>query len=120
MERYNNSPSEAYTMSNVIMSIINDLVRMQQNLDFMDESIKGVTQLKNRIKSVFTTLSSNQYEVPELIGRSYHEGDNMTVAFELNESMQPGTNRIKRIIKPQISFQGKMIQAAEVVVEYNE
>ena len=102
------------------MAIVNDLIRMQQNLDFMDEGIHGVTQLKNRIKSVFTTLRSNQYEVPDLIGRSYHEGDNMTATFELNKAMPPGTNRIKRIIRPQISFQGKMIQAAEVVVEYNE
>lgn len=116
----NNSSSETYTMDKTIMAIINDLVRMQQNLDFMDESIKGVTQLKNRMKSVFTTLRSNQYEVPDLIGRSYHEGDNMTATFELNEAMPAGTNRIKRVIRPQISFQGRMIQAAEVVVEYNE
>lgn len=107
-------------MCNTISAIINDLVRMQQNLDFMDENVKGVTQLKNRMKSVFTTLKSNQYEVADLIGRSYHEGDNMTATFELNETMPTGTNRIKRVIKPQISFQGKMIQAAEVVVEYNE
>ena len=121
MEDFNNhSMSETCTMCNTISAIINDLVRMQQNLDFMDENVKGVTQLKNRMKSVFTTLKSNQYEVADLIGRSYHEGDNMTATFELNETMPTGTNRIKRVIKPQISFQGKMIHAAEVVVEYNE
>lgn len=104
----------------VILSIINDLVRMQQNIDHMDEGVKGVSQLRNRIKSIFTTLQSNQYEVPNLIGRTYHEGDNMIGTLELNEELEAGTNRIKRVIKPQVSYQGKLIQAAEVVIEYNE
>ena len=103
----------------MILDIINDLVRMRQNLDFMDDSIKGVSQLKNRIKSIYGTLSSHQFEIPDLTGRSYHEGDNMIVTFENNPDMQPSTNRIKRVIKPMVSYQGKMIQAAEVIVEYN-
>jgi len=104
----------------IVLSIVNDLVRMQQNLDYMDNSVKGVSQLKNRVKSIFATLQSNQYDVPSLVGRSYHEGDNMIITLELNPEMAPGTNRIKRVIKPQVSYQGKLIQAAEVVIEYNE
>lgn len=104
----------------ILLAIINDIVRMQQNLEYMDDSIKGVSQLKNRVKSIFSTLSSNQYEIPDLIGRSYHEGDNMIATFELNEELETGTNRIKRVIKPQVSFYGKLIQAAEVVIEYND
>lgn len=104
----------------IVLAIINDLVRMQQNIDYMDENVKGVLQLRNRIKSIFTTLQSHQYEIPNLIGRVYHEGDNMLGSFELNEIMPAGTNRIKRVIKPQVSYQGKLIQVAEVVIEYNE
>ena len=110
MEENNNS---------MVLDIINDLVRMRQNLDFMDDSVKGVPQLKNRIKSIYGTLSSHQFEIPDLIGKSYHEGGNMIVTFENNPDMQPSTNRIKRVIKPMVSYQGKMIQAAEVIVEYN-
>ncbi len=44
----------------------------------------------------------------------------MIGTMELNDGLKPGTNRIKRVIKPQVSYQGKMIQAAEVVIEYNE
>lgn len=104
----------------LVISIINDLVRMQQNLDYMDETIKGVSQLKNRVKSIFATLTSKQYEIPKLIGRSYHEGDNVIGTFELNEEMPIGTNRIKRVVKPQVSYKGKLVQAAEVIIEYNE
>lgn len=104
----------------IVLSIINDLVRMQQNLEHMDETTKGVSQLKSRLKSIFTTLKSRQYEVLDLIGHSYHEGDNMIVTLELNEEMASGTNRIKRVLKPQVSYNGKLIQAAEVIIEYNE
>lgn len=111
METNNNS---------VILDIINDLVRMRQNLDFMDDSVKGVSQLKNRVKSIYATLNSNQYDIPDLVGHSYHEGDNMIGTLELNPELPPATNRIKRVIKPQVSYQGKLIQAAEVIIEYNE
>ena len=104
----------------MILDIINDLVRMRQNLDFMDDSVKGVSQLKNRIKSIYTTLNSNQYDIPDLVGHSYHEGDNMIGTLELNPELPPATNRIKRVIKPQVSYQGKLIQAAEVIIEYND
>lgn len=104
----------------VLLAIINDIVRMQQNLEYIDDSVKGIPQLKSRVRSILLTLKSNRYEIPDLVGRSYHEGDNMTATLELNEKMQPGTNRIKRVIRPQVSFQGKLIQAAEVVIEYNE
>ena len=111
METNNNS---------MILDIINDLVRMRQNLDFMDDSVKGVSQLKNRIKSIYATLNSNQYDIPDLVGHSYHEGDNMIGTLELNPELPPATNRIKRVNKPQVSYQGKLIQAAEVIIEYNE
>ena len=104
----------------MILDIINDLVRMRQNLDFMDDSVKGVSQLKNRVKSIYATLNSNQYDIPDLVGHSYHEGDNMIGTLELNPELPPATNRIKRVIKPQVSYQGKLIQAAELIIEYNE
>ena len=86
----------------------------------MDEKVKGVSQLKNRAKAILTTLNSKQYDIPDLLGREYHEGDNVIATMELNDNMEIGKNRIKRVIKPQVSYNGRLIQAAEVVVEYNE
>lgn len=115
-----NSIDELQNDHSLAIAIANELVRMQQNLDYMDATIKGVSQLKNRVKAMFTTLSSKQYEIPELLGMPFHEGDNMIASMELNEELHHGTSRIKRVIKPQISYQGRIIQPAEVVVEYNE
>ena len=102
------------------ISVANELTRIQQNLSHMDEKVKGVSQLKNRAKAILTTLNSKQYDIPDLLGREYHEGDNVIATMELNDDIEIGKNRIKRVIKPQVSYNGRLIQAAEVVVEYNE
>lgn len=102
------------------LAVANELTRIQQNLNFMDPTVKGVSQLKNRAKAIMTTLNSKQYDIPDLLGKVYNEGDNIIATTELNEDMKEGTNRIKRVIRPQVSYKGKLIQAAEVFVEFNE
>lgn len=102
------------------LAVANELTRIQQNLNFMDPTVKGVSQLKNRAKAIMTTLNSKQYDIPDLLGKVYNEGDNIIATMELNEDMKKGTNRIKRVIRPQVSYKGKLIQAAEVFVEFNE
>lgn len=102
------------------LAVANELTRIQQNLNFMDPTVKGVSQLKNRAKAIMTTLNSKQYDIPDLLGKVYNEGDNIIATMELNEDMKEGTNRIKRVIRPEVSYKGKLIQAAEVFVEFNE
>lgn len=102
------------------LAVANELTRIQQNLNFMNPTVKGVSQLKNRAKAIMTTLNSKQYDIPDLLGKVYNEGDNIIATMELNEDMKEGTNRIKRVIRPQVSYKGKLIQAAEVFVEFNE
>lgn len=102
------------------LAVANELTRIQQKLNFMDPTVKGVSQLKNRAKAIMTTLNSKQYDIPDLLGKVYNEGDNIIATMELNEDMKEGTNRIKRVIRPQVSYKGKLIQAAEVFVEFNE
>lgn len=102
------------------LAVANELTRIQQNLNFMDPTVKGVSQLKNRAKAIMTTLNSKQYDIPDLLGKVYNEGDNIIATMELNEDMKEGTNRIKRVIRPQVSYKGKLIQVAEVFVEFNE
>ena len=102
------------------IAVANEIARIQQNLNHMDQSVKGVSQLKNRVKAIVTTLKSKQYDIPDLLGKEYHEGDNLSVTMELNEELEIGKSIIKRVIKPQVSYAGKLIQEAEVVVEYNE
>ena len=104
----------------LVLSIATEVVRIEQNLAFMDPKTKGVSNLKNRALAIKTTLQSRGYEIPTLIGEIYHEGDNMKPTMELDEELPAGTHIIRRVMKPMVLFKGKLIQAAEVVVAYNE
>lgn len=104
----------------LVLSIATEVARIEQNLAFMDSKTKGVSNLKNRASAIKTTLQSRGYDIPILIGEAYHEGDNMKPTMELDENLPVGTHIIRRVMKPMVLFKGKLIQAAEVVVAYNE
>jgi len=104
----------------LVLSIATEVARIEQNLAFMDPKTKGVSNLKNRASAIKTTLQSRGYDIPTLIGETYHEGDNMKPTMELDEDLPIGTHIIRRVMKPMVLFKGKLIQAAEVVVAYNE
>ena len=104
----------------LVKSIATEVARIEQNLAYMDSKIKGLSNLKNRASAIKTTLQARGYEIPLLIGKAYHDGDNMIVTPELDETLPMGCQIIRRVIKPMVLYKGKLIQAAEVVVAYNE
>lgn len=104
----------------LVKSIATEVARIEQNLAFMDSKIKGISNLKNRASAIKTTLQARGYEIPSLIGETYHDGDNMDPTMELDEELPIGTQIIRRVMKPMVLYNGKLIQAAEVVVAYNE
>ena len=104
----------------LVKSIACEVARIEQNLAFMDPKIRGISNLKNRAAAINSALQSRGYEIPHLIGETYHEGDNMKQTPELDETLPRGTHVIRRVMKPMILYKGKLIQTAEVVVAYNE
>lgn len=103
-----------------VLSIANEIARIEQNLAFMDNKVKGVSNLKNRASAINASLKSKGYEIPKLVGEKYKDESNMKPTMELDEDLPAGTQIIRRVIKPMVLYNGKMIQTAEVVVAYNE
>ena len=101
------------------LSVANEMSRIEQNLSFMDPKTKGVSQLRNRAAAIAATLKDKGYEIPNLIGSEYKEGDNMDVVMEEDEDLEPGKMIIRRVNRPCVLFKGKMIQCAKAVVAYN-
>ena len=112
--------SSAEPDHSLVISIVNEVARIEQNLSNMDTSVRGVSNLKNRAAAIIASLRSKGYEFPKLLGERFSDGDNMIATMELDESLPAGTQIIKRVVKPQVMYKGKMIQAADVVVAYNE
>ena len=96
--------------------VADEIVRLQINLAKMDESVKGYKQIKASVRKLEQSLNSNYYELEELLNKPYNNGMNVQVSFVEDENLDEGTAVITRIIKPQINYQGKLIQVAQVEV----
>jgi len=104
----------------LVLKVADEVTRILMNLEVMDKEIKGYKQLKKYSESILDNLKAYGYEIPQLIGMNYNSGMNMVATLEFDESIESGKQIIKRIIKPQVNFEGKMIQAAKVTVAFNE
>ena len=104
----------------LVLKVADEVTRILMNLEVMDKEIKGYKQLKKYSESILDNLKAYGYEIPQLIGMNYNSGMNMVATLEFEESIETGKQIIKRIIKPQVNFEGKMIQAAKVTVAFNE
>ena len=96
--------------------VADEIVRMQTNLSRMDESIKGFKQLNASVRKLEQSLNSNHYQLEDLLNKAYDNGMNLQATFIEDENLKEGESIITRIIKPQINYKGKLIQAAQIEV----
>ena len=85
----------------------------------MDSSIKGHRPLSRSIKQMKDNLIANGYELVDMLGKNYDDGMRVQANFIEDEELEPGARIITAIIKPQINYKGKMIQAAQITVSQN-
>ena len=104
----------------LVLKVADEVTRILMNLEVMDKEIKGYKHLKKYSESILDNLKAYGYEIPQLIGMNYNSGMNMVATLEFDESVESGKQIIKRIIKPQVNFEGKIIQTAKVTVAFNE
>ena len=56
----------------------------------------------------------------EMLNKPYDEGMKVVASFLPDENIETGKQIITRIIKPQVNFNGVMIQAAQIEVSVGE
>ncbi len=117
LQNISQKPEDAPDHS-LAISVANEMARIEQNLSFMDPKTKGVSQLRNRAVAIAASLKDKGYEIPNLIGVEYKEGDNMEVVMEEDDTIEPDKMIIRRVNRPCVLYKGKMIQCAKVVVAY--
>ena len=96
--------------------VADEIIRLQLNLSKMDESVKGYKQIKASVRKLEQSLNSNHYELEELLNQPYDNGMNLQASFVEDENLNENESIISRIIKPQINYKGKLVQAAQVEV----
>ena len=102
------------------LKVADEIVRIQKNLSQMDEKTKGLKQLSASITRIQDNFASNGYEIVEMLGESYNEGMKVSANLIPDENLESGQQIITRIIKPQVNFNGVMIQSAQIEVSQGE
>ena len=102
------------------LKVADEIVKMQMNLAYMDSKIKGHRQLSIAVTNVFDNFIANGYEIVDLLNKPFNEGMNMQATMEPDPLLKVGEQIIRRIIKPEIHFNNKIIQHAQVIVAYGE
>ncbi len=104
----------------LVLKVADEIIRIQKNLTRMDENTKGLKQLSASVKRIQDNFASNGYELVEMLGKSYNEGMKVAVNFVPDENLDRNEKIITRIIKPQVNYNGIMIQTAQIEVSQGE
>lgn len=103
----------------LIKTLADRITFMEMTLYKMDSSVRGHKQLSKSIKQMKDNLLANGYELVDMLGKDYHDGMKVTANFIEDENLPEGKQIITGIIKPQINYNGKMIQSAQITVSQN-
>ena len=101
------------------LKVADEIVRIELNMSRMDSSIKGYKQLAKAVERIKDNFKANGYEIIDMLGKPYNEGMKVTANFVADEDLEEGKQIITGITKPQINYNGQMIQAAQITVSQN-
>ncbi|MBE2188471.1 MAG: hypothetical protein IAE98_03305 [Candidatus Kapabacteria bacterium] len=102
------------------LKVADEIVRMQKNISKMDEETKGLKPLVKGIERIQANFTSNGYEMVNLLNKDYDERMNIDVInFITDENLTEGRKIITSVIKPQVNYNGVLIQRAQVDVSQN-
>lgn len=108
------------TDHSLTLKVADEITKIEMNLSRMDESIKGYKQLSKGVQRIKDNFRANDYEIVDMLGKPYQQGMKAAVTFVTDENLEPGQQIISRIIKPQVNYKQKMIQAAQIEVSQAE
>jgi hypothetical protein len=82
----------------------------------MDEGVRGYKQLSRSVSRVKDNLKASGYEVVEMLGKPYDEGIIAEADFTHDPDLDRGVKIIKRIMRPEIRYNGEVIQIGRISV----
>jgi len=99
------------------LKVADEITLIERNVNLMDSKTKGLKQLVASVSKLKDNLAANGYEMPQLLGKPLNRGmHSIPVNTIPDENLEAGVEMITKIIKPQVNFNDKMIQAAQIEV----
>lgn len=101
------------------LKVADEIARIEMNMSRMDPSVKGFKQLKKAVERMKDNFKANGYEIADMLGKPYNEGMRVNADFVIDESLKSGERIITGVTKPQVVFNGELIQKATIKVSQN-
>ncbi len=99
------------------LKVADEITLIERNISLMDAGTKGLKQLSRSVEKIKDNLSANGYEIPLLLGKPFNQGMKIVPVSTIpDESLEAGLEIITKVIKPQVNYNDKMIQAAQIEV----
>lgn len=109
-----NSPDHS-----LALKVADEIVRIELNMSRMDASVKGYKQLAKAVERIKDNFKANGYEIIDMLGKPYNDGMKVVANFVADDNIEFGKQIITGITKPQINYNGQMIQSAQITVSQN-
>ncbi len=103
----------------LIKTLADRITFMEMTLYKMDSGVKGHKQLSRSICQMKDNLRASGYELIDMLGKPYSDGMKAVASFEDDDTIDEGARIITKVIKPQINYNGIMIQNAQITVSQN-
>jgi predicted nucleic acid-binding Zn-ribbon protein len=116
----NNNKTSQEVDHSLALKVADEIVRLEKNIARLDSTIKGIKPLIKGVERIKDNFTANGYEMVPLLGKEYDDRMNLDVInFIDDDSLPHGKRIITRIIKPQVNYNGVLIQRAQVDVSQN-
>lgn len=101
------------------LKLANEVARIEKNLIRMGPEVKGYKPLIKGVERIKNNFRDNGYEIETYLGKSYNDGMRIEADFVPDEKLPAGTQIITGISKPQVHYNGTLLQKAVVTVSQN-
>lgn len=99
------------------LKLASEINLIERNINLMDKGTRGLKQLERSVGKLKDNLSANGYEMPELLGKPYHQGMKVIVTSSIpDENLEKGAEIITKVLIPQVNYNEVMIQTAQIEV----
>ena len=115
-----NNDSNNQIDHSLALKVADEVVRIETNLSRMDSSIKGHKPLSKAVERIRNNFLAKGYEMVDMLNKPYQDGMKASVTYVTDENLKEGEQIITKIIKPQVNYNGVMIQTAQIEVSQNE
>ena len=103
------------------LRVADEVTRINAFANTLDPTKQEAIALKGSVKRIIDNFKANKYEIVDLLGQKYDDRLNIIVVGEsIDSNLNSGEEKITKIIKPLVKYNGEQIQAAQVEISIGQ